>query len=134
MKKPAGIDRRVLYWSIGALLLDHRDELASLDLLSFLDADLFDLAFCCGYDVRLHLHGLDNSDRVTFFDLIALTYEHLYDVARDVGSDLVRIILVRDTCGLSLHVSVADVDILDLDDSSVAVDFEVEFSHAFIIR
>ena len=76
------------------ILFEFSYHFSRLYLLAFRNIDLLYRSLSCGKYIGLHLHGLDDSDRLLFLNRIALFDEDSDDVARDVGSDFHRIILV----------------------------------------
>src|SRR3954452_4105985 len=69
-------------------LLEDDEDAALLHRLALLDADLLDGAGVLGLDGHLHLHRLEDHDRVALVDLIAGLYLDLPDRSGDVGGDI----------------------------------------------
>src|SRR6187200_56508 len=73
--------------SAGGLLEDH-EGVALVHRLAFLAEDLLDGAGVLGLDGHLHLHRLEDDDRVALLDLVANLTLDLPHRSRDVGLDL----------------------------------------------
>src|SRR5690606_38272914 len=70
--------------------LDDQEDVALVHRLAFLGLDLEHLAVVVGLDGHLHLHGLDDDERVALLDLLPLADRDLPDGAGDVRLDLRR--------------------------------------------
>src|SRR5581483_4665531 len=74
----------------GMALLEDDEDVALLDRLALLAADLLDRARVLGPDGHLHLHGFEDDDRVAIVNLVAGRDLDLPHGARDVGRDVDR--------------------------------------------
>src|SRR3954451_24357962 len=74
----------------GIALLEDDEDVALLDRLALLAADLLDRARVLGLDRHLHLHGFEDDDRVALVDRVAGRTLDLPDGAGDVRGDVER--------------------------------------------
>src|SRR3954464_13063975 len=77
-------------------LLEHYEDVPFVARLTLLAEDLLDLALVLGLDGHLHLHRLEDHDRVALGDRVADLALDLPHSARDVGLDVRHAVLLVD--------------------------------------
>src|SRR4051795_12285867 len=91
--------------SVTAVLLENNEGVPLGYRLALFAADLLDHALVLGLHRHLHLHRLEDHERVAFRDLLPDLALHLPDRARDVGLDVrhCRSLLAGWRCAGKIH-------------------------------